>query len=118
MDSVRAIAAPLALIAPHSLRPASRVQLARTSGRLRSPSRPRSLVMHESLDEAELDDRERHDQDEEHDRFGARESELEVLERVEIDAVDERSRRVDGTASRQQMDLRECLQHGDGVDNE
>src|SRR4029077_2486405 len=82
----------------------------------RSP--PHSLVMHQSLDEAELNDRQCHDQDEEDDRFGARESELEVLEGVEIDAVDERARRVDRTASREEVDLRERLKDGDRVDNE
>src|SRR6267143_6536280 len=50
-----------------------------------------SLIVHPALDESELDDRQRHDQDKEHDRFGARESELEILEGVEVDAVDERA---------------------------
>src|SRR5207245_7362493 len=89
------------------------VQLARTFGRLRSPSRPRSLVMHQALHEAELDDREPEHQDKEHDRFGARESELAVLECVEIDAVDPCACCVDGAAARQEVDLRKRLQHGD-----
>src|SRR5437868_3171783 len=84
----------------------------------RSPPRWRSLVMDQSLDEAELNDRQRHDEDEEHHRFGAREPELEVLEGVQIDAVNERARRVDRTASRQEVDLRERLKDSDRVDHE
>src|SRR5438445_1968853 len=94
------------------------VRLARASGRLRSASRPRSLVMNQPLDETELNEREDEHQREEHDRLRAGEAELEVLERIEVDAVDERPGRVHGTASRQKVDLREGLQHRDGVDDQ
>ena len=39
--------------------------------------------MHQPLDKAELNDRQRHDQDKEHDRFCARKTKLEILEGVE-----------------------------------
>src|SRR5207237_5275921 len=79
------------------------VRLARASGRVRWASRSRSLVMNQPLDEAELNEREDEHQREEHDRLRAGEAELEVLERIEGDAEDERRGRVHATASRQQV---------------
>src|SRR5688572_24905843 len=78
----------------------------------------RSLVMHPPLDEAELDERERHDQEEKDHCLRARVSELEVLERVLIDAVHEHARRINRSAAREQVDLREGLQHRDRVHDE
>src|SRR5438132_4649568 len=82
-----------------------------------SGARPLSLIVHPTLDEAELHEGQRQDEREEDDRLRARQSELEVLERVEVDAVDQRSGRVDRSAAREQVDLREGLQDGDGVDD-
>src|SRR3954465_11636237 len=81
------------------------------------PGRPRSLVMHPSLADAELDDRERHHEQQQDHRLRARESELEVLERVLIDAVDEHSCGIDGPAAGHHVDLGKGLKHGDGVDD-
>ena len=47
--------------------------------------------MHSPLDDLELDDRQDEHEEEQHDGLRAGEPELEVLERVEIDAVDERA---------------------------
>ena len=74
--------------------------------------------MDSALDDPELNDRQGQDEREEDDGFGAREAELKVLERVEVDAVDERARSVHRTAAGEQVDLGECLQDGDGVDDE
>src|SRR5438309_3168092 len=103
-------------------RPSESAMAAVSAGRPRSsapaPLVPGSLVMHQPLDKAELNDRQRHDQDKEHDRFGACETELEILEGVEIDAVHERARGVDRATSREKVDLRERLQDGDRVDDQ
>src|SRR5437588_6782863 len=77
-----------------------------------------SLVVHPALDDLELDHRQREHEDEEDHRLRARVAELEVLEGVQVDAVDERARRVDRPASGQQVDLGEGLQHRDRVDDQ
>src|SRR5438105_941127 len=78
----------------------------------------RSLVMHAALEHAELHERQGEHEGEQDDRLSARVSELEVLERVEVDAVHERARRVHRSASRHQVDLRDRLQDRDRIDDD
>ena len=74
--------------------------------------------MHSPLDESELHERERHDQEEQDHRLRAGVAELEVLKGVLIDAVDENARGIHRSASCEQVDLREGLEHRDRVDDE
>ena len=65
--------------------------------------------MDPSLDKAELDEREPHNEQKQDDRLRARETELKVLERVQVDAVHEDPRRIHRTTTCEQMDLCKSL---------
>src|SRR5258705_3409630 len=77
-----------------------------------------SLVMHSALDETELDQREAHHQEQKDDCLRAGEAELKGLKSILINAVDQNTCGIDRAAARHDIDLRERLQHRDGIDDE